>query len=507
MRVVLMVVTAKAKDYYRDSAMVFLRRYGQYYNLFGRFIYNETTTMTERLVPPTDGSTRSIKEDYKTRDYVNFRHWESLSTPRNFTERYYREDVTDPIESYNNKFRYGNAPNDRFLDIFINENTRSVHFLGWDNNMSNEKYGCSFESPIVAFTEVVIERGFRNAVKQATLHNHIFCPLPLNLNLNLNQNLNLSQGLNATQQEEIRFHFVRGTASSHQRLISDIVVRRPHELEHSRSFNVSLSTQVDDWNEPLLVEWLVYHILVGVEHFYLFDITRTNWQVIGSSVEPFLDANIVTIIYFPFVPIKGDDHPFPAIYLHASHGVHTVELNIALYRFGHFTTFLGFQDVDEFFCPSEDLQPGSNNGDLWGYSNPALGTFSALGALQPHIPGLMFDTLEMGCADEQNYHHSKSLHRPALSTTCTITGKYFEELKIGHGKTFIKPALFSKDIKYVATPHRIDHYWVVWTKPAHGGLFYHFNRFRYSGDGISKGVSNVLRNFTLRALHNLFSLV
>lgn len=59
----------------------------------------------------------------------------------------------------------------------------------------------------------------------------------------------------------------------------------------------------------------------------------------------------------------------------------------------------------------------------------------------------------------------------------------------------------------MATPHRLDHYEVIWTKPQHGGLFFHFNRFRYSGSyAHTKGENGELRAWVGRCLDNLFAL-
>jgi len=502
--VLLLMCRALAKDYFMDSGLDFLRRYGGHYNLFSRFYPNTTTAVVQPSV-----FSRGIEEDYLTRNYSQFRTWEVSCSRRNFTQHFYREDVGPALEATNNKLRFGDNPHDRFLDIFLNEKTGTLYLVGTSNEFKDaDGYGCSFLSPSVVHVPMVIERGFLDVMKKPVIHVHASCPLP--------------PSIASSIEGDIRMHFTRGGSNpaEQQQLISNIVVKRPHSLDR-RSFNISLSTMVDTWNEPMLAEWLVYHLLVGVEHFYLFDISRDDeWSVKGSTIEPFLLANIVTIVYFPFVPLKLDDaaYRFPLSYPHAAHGVHTPSMNIGLHRFGHYTTFLGFQDLDEFFCLSEDLQPKET---LWGRRNPMLeGFLSLMAGDYPKSPGIMFDTLEMGCDDEENYHHSKSPRRPALTTTCTITGGYFEELKVGHGKYYAKPDIYAKDIKYVATPHRIDHYWVTWTKPTHGGLMYHFNRFRYSnqhnpvhfvndkpaGGPYAQGRSNVLRNYTLRALNNVLSL-
>lgn len=432
------------KELYTESALDFLLHYGQHYNLFSRFFANTTYS------PPAGSRTAPITDTYATRDWARFRDWESTGTLRNFTEGFYRQDVPPLLEEFNNQFRYGTAPTDRFLSVFLHDATSTLYFFGFENNLhagsDAAALTCRFLSPLPGSSSVAVEGGFKNAIKQTVQHSQVTCPLPPDV----------AAAAAANASVEIVVQLVRAggatsptnptaTASavtSSAPLLPSVTVRREHPLDR-RPFNITLSTQVDDWNEPLLIEWLTYHILLGVEHFYLFDITRTDWAVRGSAVEPFLHANLVTLIHFPFVPLKNDDHPFPATYAHASHGVHCVTLNIGVHRFGPYSTFIGFHDLDEFFVPSADMQPtpapapsssSSSSSSAasssaaavaagrWGRQSPLLTAFARLGALAPQVPGIMFDTLEMGCADADNYHHSPSPRRPALSATCTISG-------------------------------------------------------------------------------------
>ena len=73
-------------------------------------------------------------------------------------------------------------------------------------------------------------------------------------------------------------------------------------------------------NDPLLIEWLVYYLLAGVEHFYLFDNTNSNTnsntrakQRHGPThdplrlLRPFLDAELVTLISLPYTAEKHWD--------------------------------------------------------------------------------------------------------------------------------------------------------------------------------------------------------
>ena len=83
--------------------------------------------------------------------------------------------------------------------------------------------------------------------------------------------------------------------------------------------------------DPLLVEWLLYHLLLGVEHFYLFDnskqpccmydtatslgsdctctYTQNRSDRIHLRLPPrmasLMDAGLITIIPYHFSPSKG----------------------------------------------------------------------------------------------------------------------------------------------------------------------------------------------------------
>ena len=82
---------------------------------------------------------------------------------------------------------------------------------------------------------------------------------------------------------------------------------------------------------PYLNEWLDYHLLAGVDHFYLYNNDSTdNFEEVLS---PYVAANLVTLINFP-----GKTMQMPA-YLDA------------LNRFRFFCRYMAFIDLDEFIFP------------------------------------------------------------------------------------------------------------------------------------------------------------
>src|SRR3954451_9880315 len=52
-----------------------------------------------------------------------------------------------------------------------------------------------------------------------------------------------------------------------------------------------------------LAEWVSFHRLQGVERFYLYDNRSSDdWR---SELEPEIDAGVVEVVHFPFVPAQG----------------------------------------------------------------------------------------------------------------------------------------------------------------------------------------------------------
>lgn len=450
------------QEYYTDSAINFLRSFGAplYPNLLGKL--NSSTLPISTL------------QIYRRRDFADFFKASSSAPIKYLRNEFYREDVSVELSQFNDMLRYGPGIHDRFFSIDIQEIERKVYFSGTENNLPpHGAFSCLFRSPSSATSPILVERGFRNAVNQQTGHNLISCEIPKQIWDRIESNDCTGVILD--------FWDVRANHS----LLSNVTVSRSHILDR-RHFNISINAIVHDFSIPTLCEWLMYHILLGVEHFYLFDINPKIWTIKNLPIEPFILANIVTIIHYPFVPVKEHDKPFPASYSHATGAVHPSSFNVGLLRFGPYNKFIGFQDLDEYFVPSiEKFSPLLMQRPT---SNALLGFFNKLGCGESNVPGIMFDTLEMGCSAEVN--------STSLISDCVTSGFLFRELKHSHGKLFVKPAL----VKFVSSPHRYHHFDVIWTQPT-DGLFFHFNNFRYSD--ASRGENDQLKNLLPKLIERL----
>lgn len=98
-------------------------------------------------------------------------------------------------------------------------------------------------------------------------------------------------------------------------------------------YNVSIVSIMYN-EEPYVKEWLDYHLLAGVNHFYIYDHESTdNFKQI---LQPYIDAGIVTYTFFP-----GQCSQMAA-YIDAVH------------RFRFLSRYMAFVDSDEFIFPQNN---------------------------------------------------------------------------------------------------------------------------------------------------------
>jgi Glycosyltransferase family 92 len=100
------------------------------------------------------------------------------------------------------------------------------------------------------------------------------------------------------------------------------------------------ATAIFCWGAAYLKEWVTYHRMVGVEHFWLYtDSDRDTWQpILASEVE----RGIVEVIAWPT----------PAAGYSITHAVDAYK--DALERARHECEWLAVLDIDEFILPAED---------------------------------------------------------------------------------------------------------------------------------------------------------
>lgn len=82
---------------------------------------------------------------------------------------------------------------------------------------------------------------------------------------------------------------------------------------------------------PFLQEWINYHLIIGVDHFYLYNNNSTDNYL--DILEKFIDKGVVTLIDFPY------EHAQMEAYKHCYQ------------NFRSESNWISFLDADEFVCP------------------------------------------------------------------------------------------------------------------------------------------------------------
>ena len=85
---------------------------------------------------------------------------------------------------------------------------------------------------------------------------------------------------------------------------------------------------------PYVKEWIDYHLLAGVEHFYIYD--NDSPDDLMDMLAPYIEKNIVTYIFYP-----GKARQYECY-------------NEAMKNFKFFSRYLAFIDGDEFIFPQEN---------------------------------------------------------------------------------------------------------------------------------------------------------
>ena len=91
-----------------------------------------------------------------------------------------------------------------------------------------------------------------------------------------------------------------------------------------------------------LKEWIEYHLLVGVEHFWIYDNNSKDNSV--EILKPYVEKGIVELFDWPF-----PTHNHKA-YLDMQYGAYNDVLNYAKGR----TEWLALIDIDEFIVPVQE---------------------------------------------------------------------------------------------------------------------------------------------------------
>ena len=294
--------------------------------------------------------------------------------------------------AFNNQFRFDGNPRGRFTSIFFHYDPwtyfekSSVVFVSADsprdgihplNKKITGQFSCHFSYPIKAKSIA------RFSQIQAII---IYCPIPAEMNAIL---LRDSEPSFRQNQKIILSLF------EHDKLLLKNVTVYRDKLSDRQHVKTAMSTVVDDLESPMILDWILYHIIIGIEHFYIFDNSKKHHNDIEhSQLVPFIKANLLTVIYHPY--IVCDNHNS----FRWNADVQEVTLNTALLRYGPYVEYMGTNDVDEFLFFTKDLVD-----EYVSHSEPQslVNKFYDLHPCNDNVKcfGYALDTLDMGNSEWQ----------------------------------------------------------------------------------------------------------
>ncbi len=107
----------------------------------------------------------------------------------------------------------------------------------------------------------------------------------------------------------------------------------PPKREQKRKYHISLCIMFKD-EAPYLREWIEYHRMIGVDHFYMYD--NNSSDGFEAILALYRDSGLVTLIPWPRQHAQVDGY------------------EDCIRRFQSESDWIGFIDVDEFLVPVEE---------------------------------------------------------------------------------------------------------------------------------------------------------
>lgn len=96
---------------------------------------------------------------------------------------------------------------------------------------------------------------------------------------------------------------------------------------------------------PYIEEWLEYHLLAGVNHFFIYD--NDSEDNFAEVLKPYIDAGLVTYIFYP------------------GKRVMMAAFNEAIERYEFLCRYISFVDDDEFIFPKDNRSIAEVTDEIW----------------------------------------------------------------------------------------------------------------------------------------------
>ena len=189
--------------------------------------------------------------------------------------------------------------------------------------------------------------------------------------------------------------------------------------------DLAIATSLKD-EGPYIEEWLTYHLLAGVEHFYLYD--HESVDNYNDIIKPYVDAGIVTTIKYP------DNISSYAAF------------NVAVKQFKFFNRYLAFVDIDEFIFPKSN--------------RPVVEVVDEILSHDPNAGGLAINWQIFGSNGQETADFSRGvLERfTRRAPTDFFYTETYKKTPINVGNAHIKNITNPRRINFIANYHAFNYF-------------------------------------------------
>lgn len=239
------------------------------------------------------------------------------------------------------------------------------------------------------------------------------------------------------------------------------------------SFNLSLCAIFQD-EAPYLKEWIEFHRIVGVEHFYLYNNnSEDNFQEV---LLPYVQEGIVDLIDWPYAPSSVRNW----------NAIQIAAYMDCIKKVKHETDWLAVIDIDEFLFPVETYSLKDFLKDYKGYAAvTANWVMYGTSNVQRILPGELLVEKLIFKENSAGNPHVKSIVKPRY--VAGASNPHHFQLKEGYSQVNEDKISFEGPLSPYVTINkiRINHYW---TREEHYLRNFKIPRRQAWGDNISEAL-------------------
>lgn len=198
---------------------------------------------------------------------------------------------------------------------------------------------------------------------------------------------------------------------------------------------------------PWLKEWIEFHRLIGVEHFYLYNnMSSDNYMDI---LAPYIAEGVIELYHFPVFPFKNTHQPI--VYNHALNIAKTNNRWLAIIDTDEFITPMHFNSLKEYLVTKESYGGVVANWQMYGTSY-----VKKLGPRELLIEKLI---MKAPANDPKNVW-TKSIVQPLMTLECgpheclyidgvQVSRPWVDELRITHYFARTEDFLYNEKINRI----------------------------------------------------------